>query len=50
VVKYDNTYSADRANLGRVGRQALLAALAEILAGCQALLRPGGLLVLTARP
>jgi tRNA G10 N-methylase Trm11 len=50
VVKYDNAYSADRANLGRVGQQALVAALAEILAGCQALLRPGGLLVLTARP
>jgi SAM-dependent methyltransferase len=50
VVKYDNAYSADRANLGRVGQQALLAALAEILAGCRSLLRPGGLLVLTARP
>jgi SAM-dependent methyltransferase len=50
VVKYDNAYSADRANLGRVGQQALVAALAEILAGCHQLLRPGGLLVLTARP
>jgi SAM-dependent methyltransferase len=50
VVKYDNAYSADRANLGRVGQQALVAALAEILAGCRTLLRPGGLLVLTARP
>jgi SAM-dependent methyltransferase len=50
VVKYDNAYSADRANLGRVGQQRLVAALAEILAGCHQLLRPGGLLVLTARP
>jgi modification methylase len=50
VVKYDNAYSPDRANLGRVGQQTLVAALAEILAGCRALLRPGGLLVLTARP
>jgi modification methylase len=50
VVKYDHAYSADRANLGRVGQQALLAALAEILVGCHELLRPGGLLVLTARP
>jgi len=50
VVKYDNAYSTDRANLGRVGQQALVAALAEILAGCHQLLRPGGLLVLTARP
>jgi len=50
VVKYDNAYSADRANLGRVGPTTLLAALAEILIGCHELLRPGGLLVLTARP
>jgi SAM-dependent methyltransferase len=50
VVKYDHAYSADRANLGQVGQQALLAALAEILVGCHELLRPGGLLVLTARP
>jgi modification methylase len=50
VVKYDNAYSADRANLGRAAPPTLLAALAEVLAGCTALLRPGGLLVLTARP
>jgi modification methylase len=50
VVKYDNAYSPDRANLGRVPQPALLEALREILAGCRALLRPGGLLVLTARP
>src|SRR5207247_11362792 len=41
---------ADRANLGRAAPSTLLAALTEILAGCAALLRPGGLLVLTARP
>jgi len=50
IEQYDNAYSPDRANLGRVGQQALVAALAEILAGCHDLLRPGGLLVLTARP
>jgi modification methylase len=50
VAKYDNTYSADPANLGRVNQATLLEALGQILAGCQALLRPGGLLVLTARP
>jgi SAM-dependent methyltransferase len=50
VVKYDNAYSTDRSNLGRVGPTTLLAGLAEILAGCHQLLRPGGLLVLTARP
>jgi SAM-dependent methyltransferase len=50
VAKYDNAYSADRANLGRVAPSTLVAALTEILAGCCTLLRPGGLLVLTARP
>jgi modification methylase len=50
VAKYDNTYSPNPANLGRVTQPALLEALGQILAGCQALLRPGGLLVLTARP
>jgi SAM-dependent methyltransferase len=50
VAKYDNTYSPDPANLGRVPQPALLQALGQILASCQALLRPGGLLVLTARP
>jgi modification methylase len=50
VAKYDNAYSADRANLGRAAPPTLLAALAEVLAGCAVLLRPGGLLVLTARP
>jgi SAM-dependent methyltransferase len=50
VAKSDDTYSADPANLGRVHQPALLDALEEILVGCQHLLRPGGLLVLTARP
>jgi modification methylase len=50
VAKFDDTYSADPANLGRVNQPALLEALGEILIGCQQLLRPGGLLVLTARP
>ena len=50
VAKFDTTYSADPANLGRVNQPALLDALGEILVGCQQLLRPAGLLVLTARP
>jgi modification methylase len=50
VAKFDDTYSVDPANLGRVNQPALLEALREILIGCQQLLRPGGLLVLTARP
>ena len=50
VAKFDDAYSADPANLGRVNQPTLLEALEEILAGCQQLLAPGGLLVLTARP
>jgi modification methylase len=50
VAKFDDTYSADPANLGRISHPALLDALKEILLGCRQLLRPGGLLVLTARP
>jgi tRNA G10 N-methylase Trm11 len=50
VAKFDDAYSTDPANLGRVDQPTLLDALKEIFAGCQQLLRPGGLLVLTARP
>jgi modification methylase len=50
VAKFDDTYSADPANLGRISHPALLDALEEILVGCRQLLRPGGLLVVTARP
>ena len=50
VAKFDDTYSADPANLGRVNQPTLLKALQQILANCQHLLAPDGLLVLTARP
>jgi tRNA G10 N-methylase Trm11 len=50
VAKFDDTYSADPANLGRVNQPTLLKALQQILANCQQLLTPDGLLVLTARP
>jgi modification methylase len=50
VAKFDDTYSADPANLGRVNPPTLLKALQQILASCQQLLAPDGLLVLTARP
>jgi modification methylase len=50
VAKYDNAYSPDPDNLGRVNQATLLDALGVILTGCHILLRPGGLLVLTARP
>jgi modification methylase len=50
VAKFDDAYSADPANLGKVSQPILLAALEEILVDCQQLLCPGGLLTLTARP
>jgi modification methylase len=50
VAKFDDAYSADPTNLGRVNQPTLLEALQQILVGCLQLLRPGGLLVLTARP
>jgi DNA modification methylase len=50
VAKFDDTYSADPTNLGRLNPSTLVKALQEILAGCRRLLASGGLLVLTARP
>jgi tRNA G10 N-methylase Trm11 len=50
VAKFDHAYSADPTNLGRVNQATLLDALQDIAGGCRQLLRPGGLLVLTARP
>ncbi len=50
VRKYDNRYSQDPANLAHQGLDELLAGFTQILAGCAALLRPGGLAVVTARP
>ena len=50
VEKYDNRYSDDPANLACHGLDDLLAGFTQILAGCAALLRPGGTVVVTARP
>ena len=50
VAKYDNRYSADPANLAHRGLDDMLAGFTAILAGCAALLRPGGIVVVTARP
>jgi modification methylase len=54
VVKYDNRYAEPgapgRGNLARANDQALLAAIQHILSACRTLLRPGGIVVLTARP
>jgi len=50
VQKYDNRYSDDPANLASRGLDDLLGGFTQILAGCAALLRPGGTVVVTARP
>jgi SAM-dependent methyltransferase len=52
VVKYDHRYAqpGTRGNLARAGEQALLGAMEQILAACRVLLRPDGVVVLTARP
>jgi SAM-dependent methyltransferase len=52
VVKYDHRYAQPgaRGNLARASEQVLLGAMEQILAACRVLLRPGGIVVLTARP
>ena len=50
VRKYDNRYGDDPANLASRGLDELLDGFTQILAGCRALLRPGGLAVITTRP
>jgi tRNA G10 N-methylase Trm11 len=50
VQKSDYRYSTDRGNLAHVGREQLVAGFAQILTGCRAMLRPGGVVTVTARP
>jgi modification methylase len=50
VTKHDDRYSIDPANLAHRSHQTLLEALELILGGCRELVRPGGMVVLTARP
>jgi SAM-dependent methyltransferase len=50
VEKYDTRYSDDRSNLAHLGWDRLLAGTGEILAAARQMVRPGGFLVLTARP
>jgi modification methylase len=50
VAKWHDRYGSDPAKLAHASLPALLAAMGAILAGCAAVLRPGGLVVLTARP
>jgi hypothetical protein len=50
VTKWDNSYGTDPANLASRRLDDLLDGLAEILAASKALLRPGGIAVITTRP
>jgi modification methylase len=50
VRKFNNRYSRDPVNLAHHGLDALLEGITQILTGCAALLRPGGIVVVTARP
>ena len=50
VQKFDYRYSTDRGNLAHANRENLIAGFAEILAGCRQMLRPGGVVAVTARP
>ena len=50
VLKSDDRYSRDARNLAHVGELGLLHAVHDIFAASVALLRPGGMVVVTARP
>ena len=51
VTKYDNRYGEDRGNLAyRSSLAGLVDGFTDILRGCFTLLRPGGVVVVTARP
>jgi hypothetical protein len=50
VQKFDFRYSTDRGNLAHASRENLISGFAEILSGCRAMLRPGGVVAVTARP
>jgi hypothetical protein len=50
VAKWDHAYGADRANLARATTPRLLAGFTQILRNSHALLRPGAVVVVTARP
>jgi hypothetical protein len=50
VAKYDNRYGEDRNNLAYRDLAGLVDGFTDILRGCAMLLRPGGVVVVTARP
>jgi SAM-dependent methyltransferase len=50
VQKFDYTYSRDKGNLAHAGIHELIEGFAAILTACRDLLRPGGIVAVTARP
>jgi len=50
IEKRDYRYSRDRDNLAHVGLDKLITGMIDILTGCTALLRPGGIVAMTVRP
>jgi modification methylase len=50
VIKWDNRYGTDPANLASRRLDDLIAGIGEILAACTMLLKPGGIAVVTTRP
>lgn len=51
VAKFDNRYGDDKGNLAyRSSLAGLVDGFTDILRGCRALLHPGGVVVVTARP
>jgi hypothetical protein len=52
ITKRDHLYGnlLDRGNLANIGHHRLLAGFTTILAGCAAVVRPGGYVVITVRP
>jgi hypothetical protein len=52
ITKRDHRYGnvLDRGNLANIGHHRLLSGFTTILAGCAAVLRPGGYVVITVRP
>lgn len=50
VQKFDYQYSRDKGNLAHLPYEELIDGFAQILSGCRELLRPGGVVAVTARP
>ncbi|MCP2343712.1 TRM11 family SAM-dependent methyltransferase [Actinomadura rupiterrae] len=50
IQKWNTDYSADRGNLAHASLDELFEGFADILSGCAALLRPGGVVAITIRP